>query len=236
MSAGQSVAGEPHYVREYRRLLRNLRKNSASETEAYERAVGGSYRKKGEAQAALIRESAPEGAFHLIDVGCGSGRLAYALRGETQIAYSGFDIMPELVAHAEKVCERPDWRFETISALAVPVPDASADLIAFMSVFTHLKRREIETYLAEARRVFKPGGRILASYLDPHEPKHTKPFLAPPLQRIARLLGKDVMLTRTARAELTQWMEAAGLRVERAVVEGPIGQHVLIARKPEPAA
>lgn len=231
MSAGLTVFGKPHYVREYQRLVATLRKTSASEAEAFERAVGGVYQKMGAAQAALMLELAPAGGFHLIDVGCGSGRLAHALRSEQRVAYSGFDVVPDLVGYAQKVCERPDWRFETISSLALPVPDARGDLIVFMSVFTHLKPGEIKTYLAESARILKPGGRIVASYLDPSEPRHVKPFRSAPLQYLARLFGRDVMLTRTARADLAGWMEAAGLRVERAITEGPIGQHVLIARK-----
>lgn len=230
------MAGDPHYVREYKRLVETLRRSSASETEALERAVGGAYKEMGEAQAALIRELAPEGALHLVDVGCGSGRLAHALRAEQRIAYTGFDVVPDLVDHARKVCERPDWRFETISSLALPAPAASADIMVFMSVFTHLTPAEIKTYLSETMRVLKPGGRIVASYLDPSEPKHVKPFRAAPLQRLARWLGRDVMLTRTAREELAGWMAEAGFAVERAITEGPIGQHVLIARKPAAAA
>ncbi len=222
---------QPHYIREYQRLLRNLRKTSASETEALERAVGGYYKAAGKAQAAIISDLAPDGPFHVIDVGCGSGRLAAALRDDERVAYSGFDILPDLVAHAKKVCDRSDWRFETISSLVLPVDDATGDMIVFMSVFTHLKPDEIKTYLGEAARVLKPGGHIVASYFDAGDPKHAKLFPPKPVQYLARILGRDVLRVRQPREELEAWMQEAGFSVERAITESPLGQHVLIACK-----
>lgn len=226
------MASEPHYIREYRRLVRGLLKRSASEAEAMERAVGGFYARVGEAQAEIVTDLYPEGAFRLIDVGCGSGRLAHALRTEDRVLYSGYDVVPDLVAYAQKVCARPDWRFETIRALALPEDDDSADVIVFMSVFTHLKPGEIRTYIAEAFRVLKPGGRMLASYIDPGEASHSK-FRLPALKQfLTRAAGRNVMLTRTPRATLAGWMENAGFTIERAITETGFGQHVLTAAKP----
>ncbi len=230
------MLAQPHYIREYRRLLRNLRKTSASETEALERAVGGSYEATGKTQAKLVLDLVTEGPVHLIDVGCGSGRLAYALRDEARVSYSGFDILPDLIAHAEKMCDRPDWRFEPISSLALPVEDATGDIVVFMSVFTHLKPAEIRTYLAEAVRILKPGGYIAASYFDADDPKHAELFPPTPVQYLARIFGRDVLRIRLRRNELETWMKEAGLVLERALTDGPLLQHVMIARKPVEAA
>lgn len=229
------MVAQPHYIREYNRLLRNLRKTSASETETFERAVGGGFKATGATQAKLILDLAPQGPFHLIDVGCGSGRLAYALRNEERVSYSGFDILPDLIGHAEKVCERPDWRFDAISSLALPIEDDAGDMIVFMSVFTHLKPDEIKTYLSEAARVLKPGGRIVASYFDADDPQHAKLFPPAPVQYLARMLGRDVLRVRLKRNDLEAWMEDAGLVVEQALTQGPLTQHVMIARKPATA-
>ncbi len=225
------MTAEPHYVREYRRLVRGLLKKSANEAEAMEKAVGGAFAAVGAAQAKLIRELYPDGAVHLIDVGCGSGRLAHALSAESRISYTGFDVVPDLVAYAQKLCARPDWRFETISELALPVEDQRADIIMFMSVFTHLKPDEIRTYLAEAFRVLKPGGRIVASYIDPDETAHKHFSLPALLQVVTRAAGRNVMLTRTPRATLAGWMADAGFTVERAITDARFGQHALIAVK-----
>ncbi|MHA7873684.1 MAG: hypothetical protein ACX939_15145, partial [Hyphococcus sp.] len=77
----------PHYVREYRRLVAFLRKQTGDDKTALERAVGLDYHGPGQAQAALVLRKAPAGPFNLLDVGCGSGRLAHALKDERRIAY-----------------------------------------------------------------------------------------------------------------------------------------------------
>jgi 2-polyprenyl-3-methyl-5-hydroxy-6-metoxy-1,4-benzoquinol methylase len=45
-------------------------------------------------------------SMSFVDVGCGSGRLAYALR-DMKISYLGTDVVPELVAYAVRLCDQP---------------------------------------------------------------------------------------------------------------------------------
>ena len=226
------MLGQPHYVRNYRQLMRRLRRESADEDEAVERAVGGHYLRVGQVQADLVREVAPERPFTMVDIGCGSGRAAFALREEQRISYLGIDVVPDLVEYAREKADRPDWDFQIISKIAIPAEPAFADLILIMSVFTHLKPGEIQTYLAECARVMKPGGVVIASYLELENERHRSLFYKPLRNRISRLLGRDVMVSFTTREELSNWMTDAGFTVERAIIDGPIGQHVLIGRKP----
>lgn len=223
----------PHYVRNYRSLMRRLRRESASEDEAVERAVGGHYIRVGQVQADLVRETAPAGPFTMVDVGCGSGRAAFALREEERLSYLGIDVVPDLIDYARAKADRADWRFELISDIAIPAEDASADIILIMSVFTHLKPGEIKTYLAECVRVLKLGGRVIASYLERDNERHRTLFHRPLKNRISRLIGRDVMVSFTTKDELAGWMQDAGLVIDRAIGDGPIGQHVLIGRKAE---
>lgn len=228
--------GKPHYVREYKNLVSLLLKKSATPQEAFERAVGGNYRAQGKAQAALVKDVAPSVAFTLIDVGCGSGRLAYALREDQLIAYHGVDVVPELIDYAREVCQRDDWRFDVISSIAIPAADQSADVVVFMSVFTHLKPQEIQRYLREAARVLKPGGVMVASYLDRTKAGHIAQFRPPWRQRLARIFSRDVMITHTESKELGAYINAAGLEIEREITENsPVGQFVIFGRKPLPA-
>ncbi len=225
----------PHYVRNYRSLMRRLRRESANEDEAVERAVGGHYVRVGQVQADLVREVAPAGPFTLIDVGCGSGRAAFALREETRLAYIGIDVVPDLVDYARRKADRPDWRFDVISSIDIPADDASADIVLIMSVFTHLKPNEIKAYLDECMRVLKPGGAVIASYLERNNERHRSLFYRPLRNRISRLLGRDVMVSFTTKDELAGWMGDAGFDIDRAIGDGPVGQHVLIGRKPPSA-
>lgn len=102
----------------------------------------------------------------MIDVGCGSGRLAVQLARWLTGAYLGTDILQPLLDHARKICGRPDWRFEQTTGEVIPAPDGSADMVCFFSVLTHISHEDTWRYLQEAKRVLKPGGRIVCSFLE----------------------------------------------------------------------
>jgi ubiquinone/menaquinone biosynthesis C-methylase UbiE len=221
----------PHFVREYRNLVRFLAQHSTDEFELAERAVGGNYEANGALQAKLILEHAPSGPFRLIDVGCGSGRAAFALRHIERLSYLGTDVVPALLAFARKKVNRPDWTFVEVKSLAIPAGDACADVVTFISVFTHLKPAEIMTLLREAARVLKPGGVLICSYLDRANPAHIGSYRPPWRQRIARLRGTEVMINFTTEAELSGQLEAAGFLVQQSLPDSEFGQCVLIGRK-----
>ncbi len=117
-------------------------------------------------EADLLRQHGLREDSALIDVGCGSGRLSHQLAGWLKGPYLGTDISPALLAHAEKACGRPDWRFEAVDGLQIPEQDAKADMVCFFSVLTHLRHEESFIYLEETRRVLKPGGVLVFSFLE----------------------------------------------------------------------
>lgn len=221
----------PHYLREYRRLMRTLRRKHGDNDAAFEAAVGGNYIKQGKLQADLVLSAAPAGPFNLLDIGCGSGRAAYALKDQERISYIGADILTDLLDFARQKCARPDWRFVELTDIAAPADDNWADIAMFMSVFTHLKPAEIKQYLGEAARAVKPGGAIICSYLDREFGPHRGAFRPAPLQWLGRLLGRDVMLSFTSRDELAGWLEESGFSVEKTVTYETARQHVMIARR-----
>ena len=51
-------------------------------------------------------------------------------------------------------------------ALYIPAPDACADMVCAFSVFTHLLHTETYLYLEDIRRVLRPGGRLVFSFLE----------------------------------------------------------------------
>ena len=222
----------PHYLREYRAMLKHLRKKYGDEDTAREKAVGLNYDEQGRKQASLVLEYAPEDPFSLLDIGCGSGRAASALRDVQRLSYTGVDILPELLEYAQKKADRPDWKFFAIEDIDLPVEDASADMVLVMSVFTHLTPDEINRYIKEIHRVVKPGGMVICSYLDRTFPAHVKAFRPKPLQLLGRLLGRDVMLSFTSREELTKQFETAKFVVTDVRSAESASQHILIVRKP----
>lgn len=151
------------------------------ENEAMSIAVGGEYDRMGQALAIRLERFGLQPNDYLIDVGCGSGRLAWALaqsKYRDTLRYLGLDIVPEMLTFAIAKCQRPSWRFELINELKIPEADNCADMVCFFSVFTHLMQEESFLYLREARRVLRPGGKIVATYLDINDPEHWKIFEA----------------------------------------------------------
>jgi SAM-dependent methyltransferase len=119
---------------------------------------------------------------HVLDVGCGTGRIAFILAHhlEPTARYEGFDIMEDLIRWDEReiTTRVPHFRFQhvnvynkyynpsgTLSAseFRFPYPNRSFDLVYLGSVFTHMLADEVRHYLDEIERVLRPGGRCLAT-------------------------------------------------------------------------
>src|SRR4051812_15740956 len=103
---------------------------------------------------------------YVIDVGCGSGRLARPLGRLPQVRYLGTDISQTLLDYAAKSRGRADFQFKCVEGTKIPERNGVADLVVFFSVGTHLLQEEFFLYLEDARRVLKPAGRIIFSFLD----------------------------------------------------------------------
>ncbi len=129
-------------------------------------AVGGEFEAFGIVQREMLKHYGLAEDGYLVDVGCGSGRLAAPLQAFLKGRYLGIDIVAELVAHARSVTERANWRFEIAHSLTIPEATGSVDMVCFFSVLTHLLHEQSYIYLEEAKRVLKPGGRIVFSFLE----------------------------------------------------------------------
>src|SRR5947209_10750087 len=114
-------------------------------------AIGGEFEAFGFIETELLRHAGLRKSDYVIDVGCGSGRLAKPLAGFLEGAYLGTDIVPELVSYAKKLVNRPDWRFQVVKRLEIPEKDGQADFVCFFSVLTHLSHEDSYRYLREAR-------------------------------------------------------------------------------------
>src|SRR5688572_2504534 len=101
-------------------------------------AIGGQFEAYGQIEADMLRFFGLREHATLIDVGCGSGRLAIPLSKTHQGSYLGTDVVPDLIEFARASCSRPDWRFEVVDRLRIPARDQSADMVCFFSVLTHL--------------------------------------------------------------------------------------------------
>jgi len=204
---------------------------------AMELAIGGGFELIGPIEVALLRHYGLPQDGYLVDVGCGSGRLAKPLSAWLQGRYLGIDLVPALVAHARKIAARPDWRFQVIDHIGIPEADGRADMVCFFSVLTHLTHEQSYWYLEEARRVLKPGGRVVFSFLEFREPVHLKVFLDT-VDSVKRkvVMPMNVFIDREA---IRVWAEKLGMEVvdirdgaDPVVAEGNLGQSLCVLQKP----
>lgn len=143
---------------------------------AMSEAVGGNFEAVGMLEYDLLLQYGLEKNHCVIDIGCGSGRLGFQLQKYLEGEYIGSDVVRELFEYAEKKCNRSDWRFYEAPGLTIPEPDNYSDFICFFSVFTHLLHEESYKYLKEAKRVIKPMGKIIFSFLEFKIPSHWNVF------------------------------------------------------------
>ncbi len=163
------------YLQPYANLVARLVDETPGES-AMEAAVGGEFFAIGMLEFSLLRSLGLTDGATVVDVGCGSGRLALPLSTMPGVSYLGTDLVPELLAHARRITARGDWTFERAKGLAIPCRDATADFVCFFSVLTHLRHEDSFRYLAEAKRALKPGGKIVFSFLEFYRPSHWSVF------------------------------------------------------------
>ena len=119
----------------------------------------------------------------ILDVGCGTGRMAVPLTQYLNSAgsYHGFDIMPECVdwCRSQITSRFSNFQFQLAdiynlaynpggkvkaSDYIFPYPDQSFDLVILTSVFTHMFPPDVDHYLSEISRVLKPDGKSLITF------------------------------------------------------------------------
>ena len=154
-----------HFVDEYTIHVRDLIARYPLD-EAMSFAVGGCYDEAGRDEVRTLQACGLRDGMSIIDFGCGSGRLAKHL-GLTygRIDYLGIDIVQELLDYAESKSPQ-HFRYVLSHEMHLPAPDNTADMLVAFSVFTHLLHEESYIYLREAKRVLRPGGAIVFSFLE----------------------------------------------------------------------
>ena len=118
---------------------------------------------------AALRELVPWEGRDVVDVGCGDGFHLPLFAGARSV--TGVEPHPPLVARARTRLEgRPDVRVLEAGAAALPLPDASVDLVHARTAYFF--GRGCEPGLAEAERVLRTGGAIAIVDLDATVPPY----------------------------------------------------------------
>jgi ubiquinone/menaquinone biosynthesis C-methylase UbiE len=167
----ESRTPDASYESTYRAHLSGLQKKLSTDV-AQQQAVGGHFDAVGKLERALLLQLGLKPEHQLIDVGCGSGRLASQLASMPGLRYLGTDVVPDMLDYARQTCKRDDWQFIPASGFRIPAADQSADFVCFFSVLTHLRHEDSYRYLRDAKRVLKPGGAIVFSFIEFALPLH----------------------------------------------------------------
>ncbi len=115
----------------------------------------------------------------VLDIGCGTGRLAKPLSEylAPSSRYVGFDVSLTAVIACRRHIGKAHSNFQFLKADATnheynplgqiqenayvfPADEADMDVVVAFSVFSHMVQRSINHYLFEAHRVLRPGGRF----------------------------------------------------------------------------
>ncbi len=198
----------PDYRLNYNQLIQTLLK-SHEQDQAMRLAVGGEFQAVGLLEFYLLRNYQLEPDHCVVDIGCGSGRLAVQLAPFLTGRYVGIDVVPELLDYAKKITNRADWDFLPAPGLSIPIADNCANFVCFFSVFTHLLHEESYHYLEEAKRVAKLGGYIIFSFLEFAIPSHWGIFLG----ALKDIDPQKVLTQFLSRDAIAAWAMHLGLQV-----------------------
>ena len=135
---------------------------AAHNANAYERVMGRWSRRLA---PLLIRFGGIADGDRVLDVGCGTGNLSFALPEIANVAaVAGIYQADVYVAFARSHTTDPRFSFQQADARALPFPDASFDRAFSMLVLQFIP--DSDRAVAEMRRVVRPGGSITAAVWD----------------------------------------------------------------------
>jgi ubiquinone/menaquinone biosynthesis C-methylase UbiE len=177
----------------------------------------------------LQRAAAVRSGERVLDLACGTGTLAARLDGSVpDLRLVGVDLSPAMVERArQKLGTRPGLRFERADAHDLPFDGASFDAVLCANTFHYFSAPA--TVLAEARRVLRPGGRlvlldwcrdfwtcrVMDAVLRRVDPAHHDCYTLDELRGLLRTAGFDARCAFRYRFDLIWGMMVAEARPRR---------------------
>lgn len=113
-----------------------------------------------------------EKGHHILDCGCGNGRLSAFLRNK-HVKYVGMDNNEDLLKLAQ--FRHPDATFVLADQTKLPFPDGTFDHVWNIAAFHHVPSKKLRAQtLSEMHRVLKPGGYLMLTVWNLWQKKYLK--------------------------------------------------------------
>jgi SAM-dependent methyltransferase len=171
-----------------------------------------------------------------VDVGCGPG-LAHRFLAPRLGELHGTDIAPELLERARE--QNPPVIYELSEAGRLPYEDGRFDLTFSICVLHHVAPPDRAAFVAELRRVTRPGGLVVAFEHNPWNPLTRLAVRNCSFDEGVVLLRRGEVRRLLAGAGLerledefllfTPWRGRAFARLDRALSRLPLGAQYVVA-------
>lgn len=226
------------------RMTAAFDKHSATYRETVQQSISGlgvSYDLATDAKASVIADIIAErhgeqARLDILDVGCGVGTLHRALR-PLQRSLTGVDVSGGSIAEAASA--QPWARYQAYDGTRLPFEDGSFDFALTVCVLHHVPPAEHANFLAEMRRVTRPGGTVCAIEHNPFNPLTRLAVLRCPFDEDAILLRAGAAKSLFARARLVNistrfflalpFHQQAARVFERTLKSMPLGAQYAVA-------
>lgn len=157
----------------------------------------------------------------VLDAACGEGYGSFLL-ARTAASVTGVDVAPAAIDHARARYARANVEFAHASVTALPLPDASVDVVVSFETVEHL--REQDAMIAEFRRVLAPDGVLVIS--SPNRPVYNEGAAIENHFHVAELDRDELAALLTPRFPRQAWYAQRVVAQSALWAEAPAGARV----------
>jgi len=108
-----------------------------------------------------VHRQIPADCESLLDIGCGPGTFIGSL--PSGLRALGVDVADAQIQYARREYGTDRHVFQCVTPGPFPFDDASFDVVTMVELIEHLPVTEVDTLLGEARRILRPGGKLIVT-------------------------------------------------------------------------